>query len=85
MNAPVLTLDPEDVTMAMSDQTTEWELDPATGKLCMSPDEAALMFGSEEAETWAPSTPRRPPVFFDAPPMPSYRAPMPRATRMSSR
>lgn len=59
MNLPVLTLDPEDVVMAMSDQTTEWLLDPATGKLCMDPGEADLMFGSDAAEAFAPTDPER--------------------------
>ncbi len=57
MNTPVLKLDPEDVVMAMSDQTTEWLLDPATGKLCMDPGEADLMFGSDAAEAFAPTDP----------------------------
>lgn len=59
MNMPILRLDPEDVTMAMSDQQTEWMLDPATGKLCMDPDDADFLFGSDEAETWAPADPDR--------------------------
>lgn len=59
MNAQVLKLDAEDMVMAMSDQTTEWMLDPTTGKLCMEAEEAALMFGSDEAEAWAPTDPER--------------------------
>lgn len=61
MNTPVLKLDPGDVKMAMSYQTTEWLLDPATGKLCMDSGEASLMFGAgnEEAELWAPTDPQQ--------------------------
>lgn len=59
MSTPVLVLDAEDVAMAMSDQTAQWLLDPTTGKLCMERSEAALMFGSEYAESWAPTDPER--------------------------
>lgn len=59
MSTPVLVLDADDVTMAMSDQTAQWLLDPTTGKLCMERSEAALMFGDEYAEAWAPSDPER--------------------------
>lgn len=68
MNTPVLMLDAEDVAMAMSDQRAQWLLDPTTGKLCMERSEAALMFGSEYAEDWAPTDPERalPIPFFDS-------------------
>jgi hypothetical protein len=59
MSTPILVLDAEDVTMAMSDQTGQWLLDPATGKLCMERSEAALIFGREYAEDWAPTDPAR--------------------------
>jgi len=56
---PTLTLDPEDVMMAMSDQMTAWQIDPITGKLCLDREEATIAFGSEEAELWAPTDPQR--------------------------
>lgn len=59
MHHPVLTLDPGDVEMAMSDQTAQWLLDPVTGKLCMDPEDAAFYFGREEVETWSPTDPER--------------------------
>lgn len=59
MNMPVLRLDAEDLRMAMSDQSAQWLLDPTTGKLCMERSEAALMFGREYAEDWAPTDPER--------------------------
>ena len=61
MNARVVTLDLEDVVMAMSDQNAQWMIDLTTGKLCMAPEEAALLFGSgsEEIELWAPTDPEQ--------------------------
>jgi len=59
MKSPVLALDPEDVVMAMSDQSVEWKLDPSTGKLCLDHNEASFFFGSEEAELWAPTDPEQ--------------------------
>jgi hypothetical protein len=55
MNMPVLILDLEDIKVAMSDHNAEWLLDPATGQLCLDPEDAAFTFGREEVETWAPT------------------------------
>lgn len=57
MNTPVLKLDPEDVVMAMSDQMTQWLIDPITGKLCLDREEADIAFGGDEADLWAPTDP----------------------------
>ena len=59
MSMPVLTLDSEDIKMAMSDQNTEWLLDPATGKLCLDPEDAAFAFGHDDAELWTPADPEQ--------------------------
>ena len=59
MSKPTLTLDTEDVVMAMSDHMTQWQIDPITGKLCLDREEADIAFGSDEAELWAPTDPER--------------------------
>lgn len=59
MTRPTLTLDAENVVMAMSDQMTQWQLDPITGKLCLDREEATIAFGSDEAGLWAPTDPER--------------------------
>lgn len=59
MNKQVMKLDSGDMVMAMGDQSMQWLLDPLTGKLCMERDEAALKFGSDEAEAFAPTDPER--------------------------
>ena len=59
MNVPILTLDPEDVVMGMSDQMTQWLIDPITGKLCLDREEADIAFGGDEADLWAPTDPER--------------------------
>jgi hypothetical protein len=58
-NTKVLQLDPDDIVMAMQDQSVEWMLDAVTGKPCLDPDDARIMFGEEYIETWTPSDPAR--------------------------
>jgi hypothetical protein len=58
-NSKVLWLNADDIVMAMQDQSVEWMLDAVTGKPCLDPEEARIMFGEEYIETWTPSDPVR--------------------------
>ncbi len=59
MNNQALKLDSGDLVMAMRDQSREWMIDMKTGQLCMDPEEAALLLGSEEANAFAPADSKR--------------------------
>jgi len=56
-NSRVLWLNADEIVMAMKDQSVEWWIDSISGRLCMDPEAAELMFGEEGAESWTPDNP----------------------------
>ena len=52
-----VTIDLEDLEMAMQDQGTEWCIDPVTGAACMDADEAAMICGEDVVESMTATDP----------------------------
>lgn len=56
MTKRTVAIDFEELEMAMQDQSAIWYIDPATGRMCMKPEDADMMF-DDGADAMKPTDP----------------------------
>lgn len=66
MTKRTVTIDFEDLEMAMQDQSATWYIDPVTGRMCMESEDADMMF-DDGADAMKPTDPDD---VLDLPPLP---------------
>ena len=57
MEKRTVTIDFDELEMAMQDQNVIWCIDPATGMACLETEEAAQLYDSDDAELMKPTDP----------------------------
>ena len=57
MEKRTVTIDFDELEMAMQDRDVSWFIDPATGKTCLEFEEAELLYGADDAELMQPTDP----------------------------
>lgn len=66
MTKRTVTIDFEDLEMAMQDQHETWCIDPATGKMCMEPGDAEALFDDDLMTPTDPDDVLELPPFFSS-------------------
>lgn len=66
MTKRTVTIDFDDLEMAMRDQHETWYIDPATGRMCMEPENAEMMFGDDIMKPTDPDDVLELPPFFSS-------------------
>ena len=57
MEKRTVTIDFDELEMAMQDRDVSWCIDPATGNTCLESEEAELLHGADDAELMRPTDP----------------------------
>lgn len=66
MTKRTVTIDFDDLEMAMQDQHETWYIDPANGQMCMDAEDAEAMFGDDAMKPTDPDDVLEIPPFFSS-------------------